>query len=194
MPPRPDSPSRAFTLLETLIVIVIIVIMSAITVPRLAATDNRSFELGVDQVADLLTMYAQREALGQKAIGLEHDPQENALRLLVVDRDPFRPDDPPDWVLDRMVKPVRLPSVIPAENVSIRADGDLVDTASWPLTHDLGEERPTIEISLATSQRSTTLVLAPHALSPVRRENDPGVLAIRTRIDLDAAGRDREDW
>ena len=61
-----------FTLVEMLVVIVIIALIFSMSIPRFAGRDRRTLQLAADQVADLLTMYAQRASLGQKPVGIWH--------------------------------------------------------------------------------------------------------------------------
>ncbi|MCP3905955.1 MAG: type II secretion system protein [Planctomycetes bacterium] len=183
---------RAFTLLEVLIVVVILAILATLAVPRLTGTTRRTFDLTVDRVADLLVMFAQRDALGQKPVGIRFDASRRELQLVTLER---YDDGASDWWVDRFVIPVELPDVIDEERLGVYADGEWVDVREWPLHHTPGENRPSIEIVLASvdGEHETTIVLAPHDVAP-RRSDRAGTVAARTPIDLDGAGRSREDW
>lgn len=192
---RSDTARRAFTLLEMMIVIVIIGLMAALIMPRLGASENRHFELAVDRTSDLLLMYAQRESMGNKPVGIVHDLSSNELRLVVLDRPDAWDQTDAEWIVDPLVRPVELPSqIIPADNIEIRSDGEVIDTAYWPLTADAGEQRPSVEIRLRGPVREVTLVLPAHGIGPYKRDSARDGLVEREPIDLDAEGRDREDW
>ena len=72
----------------------------------------------------------------------------------------------------------------------------LVDIRWPPLTHAKGQDRPTIELYLRTRDQAlhAGLRLRPHAVAPERIEGQDFFSAVRAPIDLDAAGRSREDW
>ncbi len=189
---RIPQPRRGFTLLELLVVLVILALLFGMIVPRFAGTERRALQLASDQVADLLTMYAHRATLGQKPVGVGYDPERRAIMLLVIDIDLDRPDQPADWQVDRLVTPVKLPSTV--DLLDARADGEPVDLALWPIANRPGKDRPTIEITLGGRDGETTVVLAPHALAPRQIDPDEVGPAVRMPIDLDAAGRHREEW
>src|SRR5262245_48112392 len=104
---HPQRTPRGFTLIEMIVVVVILAIMAAMVVPRLGSSQRREFHLAIDQVSDLLTMYAQRESLGQKIVGLQYAG--NEVRMMVLDYDNSRPGSPATWHTDVYVEPVTLP-------------------------------------------------------------------------------------
>ena len=195
---RPIRGVRGFTLLEVTIVLVIVAIMAALAIPRLGSSDNQRYELAVEQVADLLMMYAQRESLSDNVVGLQHQFNErqglNRIALVVLEPsdDPSRPAE---WIRDPVVAPVDIPwSVVEGSRVRIRADGETIFTDEYPLANNVGEARASIEIDLPGTRRSVSLILTPHALHARRIDRDVYELTVREPVDLDAAGRDREDW
>src|SRR5262245_19676260 len=125
---------RSFTMIEMIVVLLIIAIMATMAVPNLGNTQRREFRLAVDQVADLLTMYAQRESLGEKIVGIQHDTQLGTLQLVVLDYDNTNPGAAANWRRDVYVKPVKLPVFMRPEDLEIYADGDFIDTSTWPLS------------------------------------------------------------
>ena len=188
---------HGFTLLELTIVLLIIAFAAAMIIPRLNSTSRRSFETTVDQLSDLLLMYAQRENLSQRPVGLRriHDDNRDWLLLEVLEVDPRDPTIE-TWRRDRFVQPVKLPSIIDSRFVVIRADGEPVDIEALPLSNTPGETRPHIDITIQTVDQSmsATLSLAPHALAPMRIGVDDDRLQVRTPLDLDQYGLGREDW
>ena len=179
-----------------MVVVVILAIMSTLAIPRLTGTTRRTFELSVDQVADLLTMYAQRDNLGQKPVGLWYDADRRQLEMVVLDVDEAGPDGEADWRSDGFVKPVRFPDEVDGRNLLVFADGESLDISdpTRPLYHTPGENRPTLEITLQSTDEAyqATLILTPHAIAP--RRVDDQTLNVRAPVDLDAAGRSREEW
>jgi prepilin-type N-terminal cleavage/methylation domain-containing protein len=183
---------RAFTLLELVIVIVVIALLAAIALPRLAATQSRRFQASAERVADLLTMFAQRESLGQKPVGLWHDVERNQIVLMVLDIDPAFPEAPADWYVDHLVAPVTLPEEITV--MGVRLDGEHLGDVGWFLSNRPGEDRPIIELSLSSDESFTTLVLPSSGVAARQLEGGDALLAARTPVDLDALGQSREDW
>jgi len=193
---RPTSP-RAFTLIEVTVVVVILVLLASLTVPRLAGTARKEFDHVVDQVADLLLMYAQRDQLGRGAVGLTRvrNDKEGVDEILLVKLESYEQDERTisQWVADPLTPPVRLPSIVDRNGIIILIEGEPVDLSWAPVTHQIGEDRPTIEITLRSidGEQKATLLLSPHALAPERIDQGAPV---RTPLDLDAAGRSREEW
>jgi prepilin-type N-terminal cleavage/methylation domain-containing protein len=185
-------PSRAFTLLEVTVVVVIIALLTTMVVPKLTGATRRSFDLAVDRVDDLLVMLAYRDGFEDRPIGIHFDDNEDApaLQLLVLDEEV----DGGGWRLDRSVEPARLTEAVDPASIVVYADGEPVDVRDWPLSYRPGEDRPRIEIEMRSvdQEHFARLVLDPHALAP-RRADGPQ-LAQRFDDDLDSSGRSREDW
>jgi prepilin-type N-terminal cleavage/methylation domain-containing protein len=192
--PTRRLPVRGFTLIEVLVVVALIAIMAAVIVPRFSGNEQRQFQLAVDQVADLLTMYAQRESSGSTSVGLEQDYGRNELLLVVLDIDPTRRGAPSAWMRDHNTRPVRLPKFMRPEDVVVFADGEAVDISQWPLTNNVGQDRPSIEIAMYGPRTSANLKLPPYAVAPIRTDDLRDSAGVRERVDLDASGRSREDW
>lgn len=187
------EPRRAFTLLEMIVVVIVLTILAALIVPRLTGNQKREFRAAVDKVSDLLTMYGQRQNLGQRIVGIQQNRYDNSIALIEIDDAGGDPGSG-NWRIDPYVKPVRLPGFMTDSDVEFYVDGDPYDASDWPLSSEPGQERPTIEIRLRGSEDFATLVLQPHGVAPivVNGENSSGIN--RTPIDLDNEGRSREDW
>ncbi|MHC4992356.1 MAG: pilus assembly FimT family protein [Planctomycetota bacterium] len=192
-PIRPSRPARAgrggFTLLEVMIALVILTVMASIMIPRFGAgLPKREFQLAVDQASDLLTMFAQRQQMQQNPVGIRYDELEHRLKLVILDRESGA-EGPAKWVVDPYVMPIRLPDDPERFSVEVYADGDYVDIREWPLATTPNERRPTIRMSLQGEHGSATLTLPAHGIVPT--ESGAGS---HSRVDLDAAGRSRENW
>lgn len=194
--PNSSRTSRhAFTLIELVVVVAVLAILSAMIVPRLGGHEKRLMSLAVEEVADMLTMYAQRDALSNRPAGIWHDTDRNWLVLMTLDTDEANPDEPDHWWPDPFVRPVKLPPLISKNGVFVRADGELVDIRIWPLATALGQNRPALEIMLMADDGWTrTLVLPGHALVPYLLTSASELTGVRVPIDLDAAGLRQEDW
>ena len=73
---------KAFTLLEIIIVVIIIVIMSSMILPRLSGSASREFTLTVEQVADVVLMYAHRNGTTNQPSALQYNSELKEFSLL----------------------------------------------------------------------------------------------------------------
>ncbi len=182
--------SGGFTLLEMMLVILILGILGALTVPRLMGGQDRAFDLAAEQVNDIVLMYAHRAGTSTQACGLRYDEELRQVELLLLESNG---EGAYFWRIDPLAHPVRLPLFVEADGLSIFADAEYVDTTQWPLTAMPGEQRPHIELELSWMDRLATISLPPYAMSPslLMDGTDGQFLA---PIDLDAAGAGREEW
>jgi prepilin-type N-terminal cleavage/methylation domain-containing protein len=191
-----STSAHAFTLVEMIVVIVVLSIIMAVALPRLTGSGNREFQQAADEVANLLMMYAQRDMLSPRPVGLYYNESIGQLLVMVNDEDDRFPGRAAEWYPDPTVPPVRLPDIVDPTSILVIADDELVDIRRWPLSHVPGQPRPTIEIQLATDDRAqtTSLYLPHYALAPRRSDDDHDMMTLRYPIDLDQAGRSREAW
>ncbi|MCH8823824.1 MAG: prepilin-type N-terminal cleavage/methylation domain-containing protein [Planctomycetes bacterium] len=186
---------RAFTLIELVVVMIVMSIIMAITLPRLSNSDGRKLQNAADELADMLTMFAHHAATEHRPIAIWHDYDRNWIVLLVMDIDPATPNDPPQWQIDRFVQPIKLPDSVDRTTVFGMQDGEAVDFQRWPIATRPGQPRTEIQISFTDDTgRTKTLLLKGHSLTPVQLDNAAETSAIRLAIDLDATGRRQEDW
>lgn len=181
-----------FTLIEMIVVVSILVLLAAIAVPRFMKNDRRVLQGATDEVADMLTVFAQREAVGQKPATLEYVASSHQLVLSVLDVDPDRPKEPPTWRVDVLARPLALPEDVEIRDVYV--DGRMLRASDWTITTGPGQERPSLQINLQLGREQTSLVLLPTAITPRQPENEPAGVVVRQPIDLDSAGRTRQDW
>jgi type II secretory pathway pseudopilin PulG len=185
----------AFTLIEVIVVVAVMVILVALTVPRLLSQDRRQLQVAADGVTDLLIMFAQREALSDRPVGIWHNGERNWIVLMRLDRAEGGHAEPATWQRDPSVKPVKLPSIVSADGVLASVDGGPIDFRQWPIVTEPGRPRPAVEISLITDDDLVkTISLPAHAIAPHESETDYELVELRSPIDLDAEGRHREDW
>jgi len=177
-----------------IVVVMVIALLATMTVPRLTGNQGREFNLAVEKVGDLLTMYAQRENLSSKVVGIAHNYDRNWLQLQIIDTDNDAPDRAAHWRADFFTPAVKLPAFMQGEDVELYADGDRYDATEWPLANSLGEARPRIDIVLRGPEHSATLTLHPHGVAPVIVNGDQVTGTARAQLDLDNSGLNREDW
>lgn len=180
--------------MEVVVVIVVMAIIATFAMPRLGNQEARKMQLAADGVADLLMMFGQREALERKPVAIWHDAERNFLVLLVLER-ADEDGDGAGWQRDPFVAPVRLPDMIDANGVQGYVDGEYVDMRNWPIAVQPGNPRPTIDIVLSNFDGASKRVTLPaHATAPHQDNNAVAADQTRQAIDLDATGRNREDW
>jgi prepilin-type N-terminal cleavage/methylation domain-containing protein len=197
---NPRAPGRSwhhrsgFTLLEVVVVVAVLAILATLLMPNLVGNEKREFRAAVDKVGDLLTMYGQRQNLGQKIVGITHNRDDNSIALLEIDTsDPTVQSG--EWRLDHFVQPVRLPKFMFDTDIEFFLDGDLYDPSQWPLSSEPGQQRPTIEIHMrGPDDAAATLILSPHGVAPMIIDGVHSTGVSRIEVDLDAEGRGREDW
>ena len=192
MRPTTATSRRGFTLIELIIVMVIMAIFATMALPRIFGNNDRRFQQTADEVADLLMMYAQRNTLGARPIGLMQDTQRHRLALMTLEVDEESLDKQSYWALDRNIKPVLLPDDVVIFDV--HADGESVDISQWPFQSEPGQPRVSLAIILQGPSGIITIALAAHALAPIQTYSKEYAQWLGGPIDLDAAGRDREDW
>jgi hypothetical protein len=146
-------------------------------------------------VSDLLIMFALRDSLSDRPVGIWHDAERNWIVLMMLDRTEGDDGEPATWQQDHAVKPVKLPLIVPADGVQAFGDGQPIDFGQWPVVTVPGRPRPDVEITLSTDDGLLrTIVLPGHAISPYESETGYELVEHRSPIDLDAEGRHREDW
>jgi prepilin-type N-terminal cleavage/methylation domain-containing protein len=186
----------AFTLLELLIALTIMAVMAALLVPAITGLSGRQARQAVDQVEDILTMYAYRDSTSVQPVALwgggATEETGGWLGLHVLDRDPAFPDDPALWVPDRFSTVLDLPPYLTI--IDVRVDGRRQVLQEFLITRQPSQPRPTIEVDLEGEGVATTVVLDPQALTARRVDASGPAQAHRLQIDLDRGGRDRENW
>ena len=173
-------------MIEMIIVCVIMALLMSTLVYRMTSRQGRSFDTTIDQVGDLLMMYALRSEHSRNQIGLMIDPDRAALLLMRRDSG-TNATGQPMWAMDPMVRGVRLPDFMDLDDLEVRVDGDRADLIEWPLSAMPGEDRPLIEIELQHDNRTVLLSLPPHALAPQRMEDESN----RPRPRAGGSGYDR---
>lgn len=198
MPFASNHPVRrtttGFTLIEITVALVIVVVMASLIVPRFTGTERRHFESVAEQVSDLMMVYAQRDRLSHKQIGIFHDPQRHWLTVVLLEDEDGPNTDQYGWRVDPLVPPVKLP-----DNVEVVAyeDGQMIDFSHWPITNRTDQTRPMVQLALSTDEYSATVTLSPHDVSP-KMWLSSGIgsreSSYRKPLELDSGGRNREEW
>jgi len=183
---------RAFTLIELIVVVVVLGIAAAAIVPKFTGTARQEADNAVDQVAELLRLFAYRQSLSAQQVALWRDGNDGRIHLLVMDSDPADPEALPAWRPDRFAAPVSLPMGV--ELVEIQSNDQRVDPTEWTIASVPGGERPKIAMRIVGMGVDSTVALPQGSPSVVRVDADKPAPFAREPIDLSRAGRDFEPW
>jgi prepilin-type N-terminal cleavage/methylation domain-containing protein len=190
--PRTPARRRAFTLIELIVVVVILAVLAAAVVPRLGSTVRQEASAAVDQAAELVRLFAYRQALGSQQVALWRDGADGRIHLIVKDVDPADPASEPEWRADRFAAPVALPPGL--ELADARADGKSLDASEWTISSIPGGERPKVELRFVGHGLDASVVLPTGSQTVFRLDADQPERVARDVVDLDQSGRSREPW
>lgn len=173
---------------------VILVILTALVVPKFGAARRSESMLAGDQIEDLLRMWAYRSSIGTQQVGIWQMPESGLITIMVRDTENWDPTsgDVAPWIQDRLSNPVRLPQSV--EIVEIQQDYAIQPLGEWFIQTNPDRSRPQVSISLRDSNNTiTTVSLEPYSNAPSRFEAG-GTAAVRLPIDLDAEGEEAVAW
>lgn len=187
--------NRAFTLIELIVAILVMVILGGLIVPRLATTTRMEHEAAIDAVEELLAAYAFREAMsaGQQ-VALWQDPKSGDLSLLVKGSALSIGGEVPErqeWQPDPMSDAVHLPDALRLVDVVI--DGEPVSGGDWIAPSVPGGGRPSIELRLESDLVNATVSLPSSAMTPMRQQEGRREAFVRDPVDLESGVRG-ERW
>lgn len=171
---------------------VILAIVGAMIIPRLAGSSRTTGQLAVEQVTEALATFAFRDSMTSQQVALMRDGETGHLEVWVKDVDQDHPDAPPDWRPDRFMRSIALPEGIELAELVVGSERLAPD--EWWIISAPGMERPRIEMRLTGETTDVTVVLDATSNSPYVVEGGRSEAILRQRVDLDRAGRDREPW
>ena len=196
--------ARGFTLIELIVVLVMLGVLAGLTLPRMMRTERRRAEATVESLSGMLTVVAQREALGSHRMRMGFEEKRGTMRLdalrVLGERGERRVLGEGDWRPDPLVPEVRLEGVRLAE---VRFDGLGVDERRWRVEFVPGVSRALIEMVLEMEEegggtgRAWLVELLPYAPdADVVTVRAGGVVEGRRArsVDLDALGRGEVEW
>ncbi|MBX3354728.1 MAG: type II secretion system protein [Phycisphaeraceae bacterium] len=186
---------RGFTLVEIMVVAIILAVIGAMVLPRLVGKSSVTAQLGAEQLASMLGTFAFRASLASQPVALMRDGELGTIEVWILDTDPSRPENPPDWRLDRFSRPLQLPEGVVLSEVVVNGQRLMPD--AWRVVATPGIPRPLMEFVLASEEAGDeiTVVLEPRATAPFFITRSGRTTAIgRTAYDLDREGREKEPW
>lgn len=190
----------AFTLIELVATIIVLGIAMGLIAPRLVSTASRRAEAEARAIASMLSVVAQRDALGGDRLAIEYDRKTSEIRLMALRT---RGDDAwwsqAAWIPDPFVRPIALDTI---ELDEARFDGRPADPAGWRWTIISAEPRGLVECIVRTRDgvspaRGWVISLLPHAtearMLPIGASTDLAADALHS-VDLDAEGEGDRPW
>jgi len=185
-----SSARRGFTLIELVVVSILIVVLGAITLPRMISLERRHEDKALVEVEDLMRMFAFRNSVGTQQIALHYDQSRNTLSLWILDLNPDDPEGPRVWQPDRLSYPVELPESMRITEAA--SDETPIRDEVWTIMSNPDGSRPRIALLVAGKNVTGELVLDSYSTVPIRL-GDVSV-AVREPIDLDGEGRTFDRW
>lgn len=82
-------------MIEMIVVVVVLAILASMVAPRLVGSARRQATLTAEEVAELFTLFAHRESMGESKIAIGYDPGAGVIMLLSLVGDVAEPDNPP---------------------------------------------------------------------------------------------------
>lgn len=181
---------RGFSLIELIVVSILIVVIGAITLPRMTSLERRREDKALLEVEDLLRMFAFRNSVGTQQIALHFDRSKNSLSLWILDLSADDPEGPRVWQQDRLSYPVELPESMTITEAA--SDDSVIRDEMWTIASNPDGSRPRIAVFVEGRNLSGEIALDSYSTVPVRLDKENAVR--REPIDLDAEGRAFDRW
>ena len=191
-PPKSGRDYRGFTIIEVVIVVLILAVLASVVIPRLGGVGRRTEKLSVDRVSDLLAAFSYRDSLSSGSSAIEYNATDHSLTLLILRKNPEKPDESEIWMRDILAPVTNLSRTI---ELNTFEDGERLLNGDWSLLTNMDGTRPKIEMELLGENVHATVMLDPWAQTPtVVDENSGTRITLSDAIDLDAVGQDKDPW
>ncbi|MFI4881080.1 MAG: Tfp pilus assembly protein FimT/FimU [Phycisphaerales bacterium JB064] len=177
--------SRAFTLVELLVTLVIVGLILGLAVPRVATLGGRGVSAEADAIAGLLSSAAGRASVASQPLRVRAEAN-----TVVVERRELEKSGSREywvWRRDPFMPPVRMNR---GSVTGVYANGQAVSGSPWIV--ELGGGR-SVEVVLAGSESGVSVALMAGALRAIVVEGDR-LIEPPGRIDLDASGMESSPW
>src|SRR5262245_32959534 len=129
---RTHPVSRAFTMIELVVVIILIGVLGMVIAPRILDTGSRSVEIEARAVRTLLSAAAQRDALSNQSLAIVYDPEERSLTMFIQrESQSDTAGQVAQWEAAVLVQPVHIAS---SNIAGVAVDGQMMPaerTGSW---------------------------------------------------------------
>jgi len=201
---------RGFTLMETIVVVMIVGILAGLMLPRMINVGRRTAENESNGVQRLLSVAAEKCAVWGQTVAVDCiTDSSDVVRLSVWSqiKDPKAGEDATGsarvrWRQDPLVEPVALDKLRVAQ---ASQDGQILPTGKWRVSFVPGQARAELTLRLEPKAQADgprwIVTLAPDQTAAVR-DTDSGTLqsgrgpaVTRSRsIDLDDAGKGQTPW
>ena len=186
-------PTRGFSLVEVIIVIVIVSLFAGLIIPRVAGISRGSDQLTVMQASDLLAAFAYRDSIASGKTALEFNGDARTLMLMKHVGDEAGPEAE-SWTPDSLAPILYLPDRM---ELNAYMDESLLADGGWWIESSSDGTRPKVELELVGKELDSTVTLPPWAQSPYttdRVTNSFTRVMLPEEIDLDSSGQERIPW
>jgi len=190
--------SRAFTMLELIVVVLLIAVLGGLIMPRLFGSDRREAERECEDVRRLLSVAANRSVVSGQSVLVKYDSQARKIDAFVL-----REVSSSDGVRNEWWSDIMIPGVF-LDKLSFRrgtSDVQALSTGSWSIEFTTAEPRPLLWLAFsATNEPEASgwqVELLPEETGASRRRMNQTSRATSAglfRIDLDAVGQGERAW
>ena len=177
--------SRAFTLVELLVTLVIVGLILGLTVPRVATLGGRGASAEAEALAGLLSSAAGRSAVASQPLRVRAEPKGISIERRELERSGSQ--DVWVWQQDPFMPSVKLNR---GSVAGVFVDGQAIGGSPW--IAELGAGR-SVEVTIVGADRQLSVTLMPGALRAVVIEGER-VIEAPGRVDLDASGLESTPW
>lgn len=180
--------TRAFTIVEMIVVVVILGVLAAAMGPRVAVFLGRGVRGTAEEVAGVMSAAARRDTFTSQRVAVEGDGEGGRVRLVVFD------PASGEWREDNLVPAADLGS---ARLDRVMLDTASLDPANWRVEFPQSQPRGTLTVVVSDAAGRETFVVRLGARAS-RAVVTPGERGLHDDgagvIDLDATGRGDQAW
>ncbi len=192
MPRRRTVTSRAFTMIEMLVVMVILAVIAAMVAPRVFRSTDRDAQAAVDSLAELVSVAARRDEFASQPLAIALDAERGKVDLWsrTVDAATGRPV----WKPDPLTPSADMSALVINE---VTSDGVELDARRWWYEFPQNVRRPSLVLSVASAITGHTWTVELQPTSSRAIVSDAAGMRSQDQIgaiDLDATGKADAPW
>lgn len=182
--------TRAFSLVELIVVVVIVGILAGLIVPRVVGSSARRVRAAAEAAGEVLSLAARREGLSTQPMAIDYDAETSRLRILTLSQD-SRGD------LQWVEAGASLAAQLGDTRVSAAtADSNQLDTKKFRVEFPSNTRRPALVMTLEDQfgRDPYTVALSPWASAASVTAGRTAPDTMDQSIDLDATGKGEQAW
>lgn len=177
---------RGFSIVEIIVVLVILSVLAAAVVPRLAAMSGRQARADAEAIVELLSIAARRDDLTSQRVALDFDAERASVRLLT------RRADATEWRQDPLAPDASLRGSFVE---SVESEGVDLDSRHWRIEFPQASRRPGLSLVVTDDRKQQSWRISlPSGATRAVMAPASSLAAPDGSIDLDAMGKAEEPW